>query len=246
MKTTVALLLLAVSIADSTASQTFTNLNFERAQVVVNDPDFGFLDWNLAVPGWSPSSGNDTSSVYYRSPHLGISQYYLLVDSISFPSSLLAGRYSLAFASGHLTSDPTSPWVQAYISQTGSIPNDARSIRLSATGIFDVFVGGVSIPMQALGGNAYAGDISAFAGTTSEFRIVNTSWAVQDPVVADNIVFSSLSAPEPSSMALLGAGAIVSVIIWRRRVRPKNCIFSNMKTKPSFMQTLGQAQRFCC
>jgi hypothetical protein len=78
-------------------------------------------------------------------------------------------------------------------------------------------VGGVSIPMHSLGGNAYAGDISAFAGTTTEFRIVNTSpVGDQSPVVADNIRFSPVPVPEPSSLIVIGIGIVLFV---SRRIR---------------------------
>ena len=218
MKTTFALLLFTASFVLRVASQGFANLDFERARVLVNDPAFGALDWNVAAPGWGHSSGSDTSIVYYRAPHVGVSQYYLLVDSLSFSGSLLAGRYSLAFAGGHLSSvDPDSPWVQAYISQTGVIPGDAQSIRLLATGPFGVFVGGTPIAMQSLGGNAYAGDISAFAGSSAEFRIVNTSPTVQVPVVADDITFSPVAVPEPSTVVLIGA-ALGSLLACRLAV----------------------------
>jgi hypothetical protein len=114
MKPLVVILFSLGSMVFPAYSQTFRNLDFESALVVVNNPTYGALDWSLAVPGWSHSSGNDTSSVYYRSPHAGLSQYYLLVDSQSSPNALLAGRYSLAFASGRSSgSDLSSPWLQA-------------------------------------------------------------------------------------------------------------------------------------
>lgn len=200
------------------SGQGLVNFNFEQATVVPTVPTYGFLDWNLAVPGWSHSTGGDTSIVYWGSEHLGISQYYLLMDSTSpfyAPGTQLAGNYSLAFASGHLSAaDFNSPWVNAYVSQTRSVPFGTQSLRLLATGPFQVFVGGVSIPMYSLGGNSYGGDISAFAGLLSEVKIMNTATTIHTPTVVDNVLFSSIGIPEPSSFALSISGVVL--LMFRR------------------------------
>src|SRR3954452_7314851 len=84
MKAKLVLLALTIgSIFLPISAQSFVNLNFEAAQVVSHDPVFGFLDWNLAAPGWSHSSGSDTTIVYYGQEHLGGTQYYMLYDSLS-------------------------------------------------------------------------------------------------------------------------------------------------------------------
>jgi len=205
---TIGIAVLALSF--STYAQVFTNLNFERATVQINDPTYGFLNWGLAVPGWSHSPGSDSGIVYYGSPHLGISGYFLLMDSNSpayAPGTQLAGRYSLTLRSGHLLSyDPSSPWQNAFISQTGDIASGVQSLRLLAKGPFEVDLGGVPINMISLGGNLYAGDISSFAGTTEELRIVNIGF---NEVVLDNITFSTLAVPEPSTVALTGMGFLL-------------------------------------
>ena len=223
MKTKCILLLLALGFARWGFGQgTFTNLGFESARVVVNDPTFGFLDWNLAAPGWSHSSGSDLGIVYYRNEHLGLTGYYMLYDSVSpafAPGTQLAGRYSLGFSSGYANSGFGAPWQQNYLSQTGSVASDIQSFRLLARGSFDVLMGGAAIPMQSLGGDLYAGDISAFAGTTTEFRIVNTATTIHTPVIVDNITFSPIPVPEPSMFALVGMGAMAWLIV-RRRTRP--------------------------
>ena len=61
----------------------FTNLDFEDATVVSNDPVFGFLDWNLAAPGWEHSSGSATEIIYYGNIHLGTDQVFFLRDQTS-------------------------------------------------------------------------------------------------------------------------------------------------------------------
>jgi hypothetical protein len=217
MKTTFSLLVLLAGIVPPATGQVFTNLDFEQAVVVVNDPFFGFLDWNLAVPGWGHLNSSDTSIVYYRHPHTGLSPYYLLVDSQSHPSSLLAGNYSLEMANGLLGSPPNTTYAQAFLSQTGAIPSDARSIHLLGTGPMQVMLGGDSIPLLPLGGFEYAGDISAYAGTTTELRIVNAAMSGASPLVVDNIAFSAIPIPEPSTLVLVGA-CIASSAIHRLRI----------------------------
>jgi len=221
MTTKLIILSLIAELALGAAGQgAFTNLDFESAQVVVNEPTFGFLDWNLAAPGWGHSSGSDLGIVYYRQEHVGLTGYYMLYDSLSpayAPGTQLADRYSLGFSSGYVSSSFGAPWQQNYLSQTGTIQSDAQSIRLLARGSFAIFVGGTEIPMQYLGGNAYAGEISAFAGTTTDVRIVNTSMTIHDPVVLDNIVFSPVAVPEPSTLALAVLGFLVFAFGFRKR-----------------------------
>ena len=212
-----ALALALFTTAPRAPGQAFSNLDFEAAIVETNGQPWPamWLDWNLAAPGWSHSAGESTAIVFYFAEHLGMSQYFLLMDAISpyyAPGTQLAGDYSLAFASGRLNDpDPSSPWAYAYIAQTGPIPGGARSLQLLATGPFQVFLGGVDIGMSSRGGNAYEGDIAAFAGTLAELKIMNTATAVHTPTVVDNIVFI----PEPSS-ALLGSVGVGWFCLWKR------------------------------
>ncbi len=226
MKTKLVLLFaLSLGFGLPAVGQNFTNLNFEAAQVVPHDPTFGFLDWNLAAPGWSHSNGNDTTIIYYGQEHFGVTQYYMLYDAHSpvyAPGTQLAGNYSLGFASGYLNSNPQpQEWVQAYLAQTGLIAANVHSIRFLATGEFALFVGGVQIPIIALGGNAYAGDVTAFVGTMTEFRIVNTTTQLHHPVVVDNIAFSSAPVPEPSTVASLMLALVVASLVFKKR-RPRH------------------------
>jgi hypothetical protein len=220
MKTPGVLCGIIASVSLCASGQVFVNSGFEEATV---DTSSLFQDWNLAAPGWSHSAGSDTSIVYWGSEHLGISQYYLLMDATSptyAPGTQLAGNYSLAFSSGHLSAfDFSSPWVNAYLSQTLTVPAGTLSLRMLATGPFEVRVGGVVVPMLSLGGNSYGGDISAFTGSLVEVKIINTASTIHTPTVLDNVVFSPIAIPEPSSMALGIAG--VALLMFKRR-EPSN------------------------
>lgn len=209
------------------SAQDFVNLDFESATVQVNDLIYGFLDWRLAVPGWSHSDGQDTQVVYYRETHLGITQCFLLVDSLSpvWSPGAMEGEYSLFLMSGAY-SYYGGGWANAFITQTGLIPADTRSVRLLATGIFRLYLNNNEIPMVNLGGNAYGGDVSAYAGALAELKILNAArpipTEVSVPVVADAIQFSTIAIPEPSALALLVAGGNLLWAVRCRRLRRRS------------------------
>ena len=211
-------LLLLIAVASTTAhSQTFTNLNFEAASTTPSSSGIPFLlDWSTAAPGWSHSAGAD-SFVYYGLTHVGQTQWFLLTDAMTPPSGTLAGSHSFSYVSGFDSSNSSNPqWVNAYLSQTGMLPADARSLTLLATGPLGISVNGTALPLISMGGNAYAADISAFAGTTAELKFINTSAQFQNVLTIDNIAFSASPVPEPSTWLLLGLGLVGAGLISRR------------------------------
>jgi len=210
-------LTLVVAAACSCAAQTFRNLGFEQAVIQPNDPTYGFLDWNTAVPGWSHSPGSDTAVIYYPSPHAGGTQYFLLVDRFSYLQPLQS-RYSLAFQSGFFGPEITSGWTSAYISQAGLIPDTAQSLRFLATGNFAVTVNGNALPTYSFGNNSYGVDVSPYAGTVSDLKIFNTSGLLDfSPTLVDGFTFSSTPVPEPKVLWLFGLGALAAALGQRRR-----------------------------
>ena len=223
MKASFCPILAALCLVVRASAQDFVNLDFESATVQVNHPIYGFLDWRLAVPGWSHSDGQDTQVVYYGETHLGITQCFLLVDSLSpvWSPGAMEGEYSLFLMSGAY-SYYGGGWANAFITQTGLIPADTRSVRLLATGIFRLYLNNNEIPMVSLGGSAYGGDVSAYAGAVAELKILNAArpipTEVSVPVFADAIQFSTIAIPEPSSLALLGAGGSALWAARRRRL----------------------------
>jgi hypothetical protein len=46
--------LTALALVAQLDATPFRNPDFEEAQVIINDPMFGNLDWSLALPGWQP------------------------------------------------------------------------------------------------------------------------------------------------------------------------------------------------
>lgn len=200
----------------ATPALAFTNLDFESATPPPGDPSsIVGLSWDVAAPGWSHSTGDDTDFVYYGAPPLGLSQYYLLSAVDSWPSLLLAGNYSLSFSNGVIDrEDPASAFAQAYIAQTGSIDSTAQFIELLAIGSLQVSIDGNTIAMTAIGGNRYRGDISAWAGQTVELRITNGSSLQSDALTVDDIRL--VPVPVPATLGLY-AGALATLAAWRRR-----------------------------
>lgn len=176
------LFLIFVTSAIAGEGQNFTNLDFESADLNEYSTN---PSWNVAAPGWSHSDGDDTLGVYLDSGHVGISQVFSLVTRYPF-----SGQISFRFSSGWFDNQSyDSPFVQAFISQTGLIPSDSETIRLLATGPFKVYVANVEIPMRLLGNTQWVGNVGAFAGQVAELKIVNTTNMPHRGVTVDNIGF---------------------------------------------------------
>lgn len=197
----------------------FGDLNFESAAVPDPGPYFDYLEWASVAPRWSHSSGDDTGWVYYYHPHVGCSQWFMLVDQYTSGLSPLSGKYSLALQSGGQYSYDTHPWVNAFISLSGYFPYSAHEIRLKATGNFGVYVNNTRIPMYG-GGSSWSGDISAYAGQIAIVKIQNEDvydeeWYLHTPVLLDDIQVPLV--PEPSGFLTLAMSLIGSGLLIRRK-----------------------------
>lgn len=208
------------------AAASFTNLNFEQATVVVNDPMFGHLDWNLALPGWEPWS----STVFLGSGHLGMGPLVQLIDDDYVPpppitpQSSMSGRFTVLLRGGM-----GDIFDDVWLAQTGDVPSTARAIELLVLGDEpEIYLDGVRLTLVEIdepGSNRrFAGNVLPFAGTTAELKILYPNTPIFDEEVGsqsgriDDIEFTRrLVVPEPSTLAMALLGLVAASIFRLRR-----------------------------
>ena len=201
----------------SARGQGFLNLDFESAQ---NLPSTGGASVSVAnaLPNWTAYAGlNTLSAVYY------VSNIFLG----SSPVELEAGSLAL---SGHFS---VGLYNSGSISQTGSVPNNAESLLFEAEGPgtggslgasgLEVMLGGQSLSLSALsdgsGYTVYGANVPADMDDQVEALTFLIRGGGDGGVLLDNIEFSSMSVPEPSQFALVGLGAILLSLRYRRNLR---------------------------
>jgi hypothetical protein len=218
---TVALMIAGcVGLQTAARGQSFINMNFEGAgqQPIVSNAVW--LNWNVGAPGWGHAGGGDSVFVYHNTPSSTVGQSYFLADCDSTQYAPLDGSYSLVLLSGHSAPyDSTSPWIHAWIAQSGAIPAGTSSFEMLATGNFSVSINSTAIQMINMGGNLYGGNVAQFAGQTATLLIMNQSSQLNSPVILDDLSFSAQPAPEPGSASLLALGSLATVIGYARRSR---------------------------
>jgi hypothetical protein len=196
----------------------FVNLDFEQATVVPVGIDF--IQAAPAFPGWTPRIDSSTlSNVAYNYVGFGeplVSLFDVPAPGIGLP--LLQGQYMAALVSrgGGFTT-------RASLTQTGDIPADALTLRMLADlqlGPPLVRINGIVIPMvlltpQLFEGSLYAGDVSAFAGSTVELQFQSPLPPLGRIAGFDDIRFSSVPIPEPANVV----GTVAAGISLTRRRR---------------------------
>ncbi len=225
MRLTRTVLILTLVASQTLKAADFQNLDFESANLPILPPGEvgGYVPISQALPGWSAYLGTlATDSILYNNFTLGSA-----VVSIQGPNSPLGaplgGNFSANLMPGY---DPrVSELVGVSLAQTGLVPAEANSIFFKVrTGSpfqqpFQVTLAGEQIslvPWEEQPDHVlFAGDISTFAGDTVELRFfiseqLNAMWV-------DDIVFSSVPVPEPSTWAMLGLGAVLLGSTVRRR-----------------------------
>lgn len=207
MKQHIATLTVLLAVCAPVCAQGFFNLDFESASTAGATPPISLLPWDSAAPGWGHSGGVDTDFVFYGAPHVGVTQWFLLVDERA-SDGVLVGNYAMSFASGYSSSGPGSSWVFAYLSQSGAVPLDARSLQFVSSGPLAVQINGAPIPIYSTGAQSYALDVSQFAGSFAEIRFINTSSELFESVTLDAVAFSASPVPELSAWAMLLLGLV--------------------------------------
>lgn len=203
-------LVFAVVVAQMRAQGTFRNLDFESATLVPipGDP-FGRVEFAPAFPGWIGYIGTSVQTVAdHNNRSLSEPGIAIMGPDYPGPNSLEGHFYArlyLAFP---------GPPVVAALAQTGTVPADTESVRFYASS-FDtpfLYFAGQQIPVSVLqttpAYTVYGGNISAFAGQMGELRF-------EGSLTFDNILFSPVPIPEPSTLGLFTLGALL--VGWRLR-----------------------------
>ena len=221
--------------ATGATAQPFQDLDFDSAIVPIDSEGFpaSYLTWAQGAPGWGHPAGDSTDYIGLI-PNAGYSQTYVLLQS---PYGAASGPYGLGMRSGNDTEgDPTSPFVEAFISQTGTLATNVTSVNLLASNVrFELTLNGTPIDMQAVGldpdsptyqddllgySGEWTGDASAFAGQTVDLKVIDLELPPNAPLlIVDQIQFLP-SVPEPSTAALCVLG-LVGALLARRRATPR-------------------------
>ena len=211
----------------SSHAQSFTNLDFESANLPILAPEQpgGLVPVANAMPGWSVFIGNQQApSVFYNTATFGSAAVWIYdpnFRAFPFPSfPPMEGRFTAYLTSG-------SQFLPVSISQTGLVPAGMASIQARINGLApSVSLNGTEIMMVPIssgpGYTVYGGDVSAFSGQVATLRFS----ALPTPEVPtygfhlDAITFSAMPVPEPSVFALLALGGLgFGIHRWRSSKR---------------------------
>ncbi len=235
-----ALALAAASVASG--QSTFHNLNFELANV--SNPDaLHSVPFSNAFPYWSAAGLYDDPVWVPRGPVT--KAYYNTTDMDQMTVGIYdangpANHPVFGTYTAYIEAD-LGPFRQYDIelSQTAPIPASARSIHFTSTSYTSVAgvsaqlsfsVNGTTIPYRPLEVEptytVWAADVSAYAGTSAQIcYTVAAQYPYEDPMMPhvqvgvglDDIAFSPTAVPEPGSLGLFIAGALVLAGVSRRR-----------------------------
>ncbi len=205
----------------------FQNLGFEEA--VVGTPSNFQLPASDALPGWTTNNFDSGCVGYDALPldSVGVCLMDALTPYPGWPRIMypLQGSYSVWLRKGLGPEGPDM--VEAWISQTGDVPTTANSLLFTTEQYLDdltVSLNGIEIPMSLYSSRpeinqnhgaveTFVGDIRLFAGQS------NVELCITGDGSLDNIRFSSLVVPEPSTLIPLVVAAFVTLAhIVRRRV----------------------------
>jgi hypothetical protein len=217
------LLCLTLARTTTAAAAPFTNLDFEQATVVVNDPMFGLLDWDLAFPGWEQLD----PFVNYGTPHVGMTRLVMLAEAGGpepWSPPAVSGQYSALIRNG-AGEDAEDAW----LAQTGDVPVAAKAIEFLVDGDEpEVYLGGVQLSLVEIDEpgfiRRFAANVVPFAGATAELKFLYPGNPNFDPDginykggILDDIAFTQRIIPEPSTWVMALLGLVAAFAFSRRR-----------------------------
>jgi hypothetical protein len=222
----------AVSLAllRSVSGQSFTNLNFESANIPNSTPPNSPIPISAGLPGWSgyfasSTESNQATQVSYDGISGGGVVISVVDTNVGFSFfNPIQGNYSAYLFGGFGPGEENDTLYSAEISQTGLVPNGTKSLLIDAYvsgASFIVTLGGQTIdmtPLQTFSNyTLYGGDISSFAGDVEALSFTEPPAADEQPSMfkLDNIVFSPGPVPEPGVSGLSALGGLF--LFWRMR-----------------------------
>jgi hypothetical protein len=204
------------------SGQGFINLNFESATVPPTPTGtFGnSVDPAMAFPGWTVGFGGPGFPNFTLYNILTLGSVAQVLVGPNYPNAIgyspLEGSYSALLQFG-----PSATFGTPALIQSGLVPADARSITFLTSPTRNdarVLLDGTEIPLFSIGDGRMAGDVSAFAGSQAQVtfstRSYNGNW-----LYFDDVAFSPVAVPEPSSYLLCGLG-LLACWAFRRRPNP--------------------------
>jgi hypothetical protein len=201
-------------------AQAFVNLNFESGLIPPGTQPASLLPISTALRGWTgyfidnTGVSNAATQVVYDGYSAG-GAFISINDANTIGGGFvpLQGKYSAVLFGGG-----SNPTYSTAISQTGLVPDGTESLQVQVealNGPFIVTLGGETINMLPLSVfptyTLYGGDISQFADMTETLTFTEPPPASSPPsiLVLDNILFSTSPVPEPGTMTLVVAGAVL-------------------------------------
>ena len=202
----------------------FQNLDFELANLPTLPP--GQLGGSVltvdGMPGWTTFVGVvQVTSILHNQEYLDTASVSVLGPNYAY-GPILEGQYTGFLQAGY---DPFSTSLSdrasASISQTGTVPLGTESIHITTgantTGLQITFAGFL-IPLVVIEStpnySIFAGDFSSVAGSSGELQLTALPVAFYNGfnrIYLDDIQFSSIPIPEPSTPSLFVLGVLLLV-----------------------------------
>jgi hypothetical protein len=208
--------------------QGFVNLNFEQATVAptpVGQYGSFVADPALAFPGWTMGPDGTEAPNYTIYNNLTLGSVAQVLIGPNYPNAMrytpLQGSYSALLQFG-----PSLVLGTPALIQTGLVPAGTRSINFLASATQNdvrVTLDGTDIPLSAIDGGRLAGDVTAFAGHQAQLMFSTTSYN-GSWLYFDDVVFSPVAVPEPSSLALIALGLVAALVAKRKSSHPAHAL----------------------